>query len=100
MKKLAIFLITGLLLFTINVKAASNCSYQEQAELNSKAANVKVSYEVVEETIGTEDFYVNSFFKISITNVSEEFYVVVQNSYEKNKYNRPFCRLWWFVRRL
>jgi len=77
------FLLAFFVLFTININvhAASLCSYEEQTNLNSKAANVKVSYEVVEETVEFEDMdVISKVFDISIFNITEEFYVVVKNN--------------------
>lgn len=84
MKKILTFL-TVMFLFNINVSAASLCTYKEQTELNSKAANIKVSYEAMEETIGEDDVYINNYFKISIINVTEDFYVVVKNNINKDE---------------
>lgn len=81
MKKI-IFLPLILFLFSMNVNAASMCSYKEQTELNSKSSNIKVSYEVVEDTIAFEDWSTKTeYLKINIYNVTSEFYVKVRNSY-------------------
>jgi len=85
MKKILTFLIV-MFLFNINVSAASLCSYQEQTELNSKAANIKVSYEIVEETIEFEDGESSmKLFKIEILNVTDEFYVLIKNDVTKDE---------------
>lgn len=77
MKKLAAFLIL-LMVYTMPVNAA--CTYTEKAEANTKAANVKVNYEVVEDKQETEfGTSVNEYFKISILNITKEIYVVVTN---------------------
>ena len=69
----------------INVKAASLCNYQEQMELNQKAAAVSWSYEVVEETLeGNETTIINPFFRITILNVTEDLYVVIKNDVDNN----------------
>ena len=88
MKKILTFIIV-ILSLNIKVSAASLCNYTEQTELNSKAANIKVSYELIDDVVGTSDEgYVNYYFKISIVNVTEDFYVVVKNDYndEENTY--------------
>lgn len=83
MKKILVFL-SLFILFSVNVKAASSCTYTEQAELNSKAANIKVSYDVIDKTIHFEDGDANQrLFKIQILNVTEEFYIVVKNDITK-----------------
>ena len=79
--KLFLVFIVSLFLFNINVSAASSCSYSEQAELNSKAANIKVSYETAIEGLTYEDGESQvEYFKISILNGPEEFYIGVKNS--------------------
>jgi len=79
MKKIITFIMLMLFL-NIEVSAASLCSYQEQSVINSKAANIKTSYEAVEELVGTDEIgYYKQYFKISITNITEEFYVVMKN---------------------
>lgn len=81
MKKILTFVI-AMFLLNIRVSAASLCSYTEQAELNSKAANIKVSYEVIDDVVGSDDEgYIDYYFKVSIVNVTEDFYVVVKNDY-------------------
>lgn len=80
MKKV-IAIIFVLFLFTTNVEASSLCSYKEQTELNQKASNVKVSYEIENEVIQFEDKPANTeFFNISILNVTKELYVIVKNN--------------------
>lgn len=79
MKKIITFLMLMLFL-NIEVSAASLCTYQEQAELNSKAANVKASYEVAKIEHGNEEFaHTEYYLKINITNITEDFYVVIKN---------------------
>lgn len=79
MKKIITFFLV-MFLFTINVNAASLCSYEEQNELNSKAANIRVSYESVTEEIQFEDMpSTKDVFYITILNVTEEFYILLKN---------------------
>ena len=67
------------MMFVPNVKAAE-CSYSEQAELNRKAGNVKINYEVITEKEEFDDMTVDiEKFKITILNVTEELYVAVSN---------------------
>ena len=96
LKKILFVLIISLF-FCVNVKAESNCSNQEQAELNKIVANVKTSYEEGEATLDTEEYplpdevlsadnpssYTSTYnyFKISITNITEKIYAVVSNDY-------------------
>lgn len=85
MKKILAFL-SLMLLFNINVNAASLCDYNEQAELNSKAANVNVSYEVINSTTEFEDGTADTrVFKIQILNVTEDFYVLIKNDVTKEE---------------
>ncbi len=80
MKKIFIFL--GLSLsFISNVHAASMCDYKEQVDLKKKAANIKREYEVASEPIEAEEGETNiDIFRISILNLTEEFYAVVTNN--------------------
>lgn len=81
------------------VKAASACSYSEQAELNDIVANVKANYEVVDVyggkaldidnpdesgNIPEVEYYVKAF-NISILNITEDIYVKVTNSKDSNE---------------
>lgn len=79
MKK--ILIIFGVIFsFCMNVNAASICSYQEQNEINQKAANVRVSYEIAEEKVTfVEGEGVIEVFKINILNISDDFYVIIKN---------------------
>lgn len=73
------------------VNAASKCSYDEQAELNNAVANIKVSYEEAEGVIPEEEMLPNdsgetgsatyNYFKISVYNLTEDFYVKITNDY-------------------
>ena len=81
MKKKLLLTLATLFLFTIKVEAASICSYKEQTEINQLAANVKATYEVVQDTVQFEDM--NStmdVFNISLFNVTEKIYVVIKNN--------------------
>lgn len=81
MKKILTFL-TIMLLFTTKVSAASLCDYKEQSELNGKAANIKATYEIIEEKgEGEEGTYINYNININITNLIEDFYIIVKNDY-------------------
>lgn len=88
MKKLAAFFAMCALI-TMPVNAA--CSYTEKAEANTKAANIKINYEVVEDKqesdMGTS---INEYFKISILNVTKELYVVVSNDVTNDKVTYTF----------
>lgn len=85
MKKILSFLVV-MFLFNINVSAASLCDYTEQSELNSKAANVKVSYDIVDSKVTFEDGDADiRIFRIQILNVTEDFYVIVKNDINKEE---------------
>lgn len=89
------FLMLLLLLFSIDVNAA--CSYEQQAKLNSEAVTIKAIYEEQIAELdrtkyscadGQDDCNLSySYFKISILNVSENFYVVVRGD---NGFNKTF----------
>lgn len=83
MKKFLIF-IFSLFFFVESVSAVSLCSYEEQTKINQKAANVKVTYEVIEKVEHFDDMDVTSkLFEISILNVSKEMYVTMKNNATK-----------------
>ena len=71
MKKIVTLLLM-LILIVVPVKA-EECSYTAKADAMKKAANVKVDYEVVEDTEKYEDGSTSTdeYFKISILNVTE-----------------------------
>ena len=88
-----ILLLFSIFVFIINntqVSAASLCSYKEQTELGSKAANIKVSYEPItihlsESSGETGDDLEESdlddarILKVSILNLTDEFYLTMTN---------------------
>lgn len=86
MKKF-LFILLAVFVFVTEVNAASKCSYQEQTELNSKAANIKVMYEakedVTDNSFGDEVLTIN--FEVSVLNVTDEFYVVMTNNNNNDK---------------
>ncbi len=98
MKKslLGAILVFALIITPIDTRAASTCSYKEQAELNEIANNVKANYEIVdiydgkivemdsgEEVDPIVDYYVRGF-KISILNVTDDIYITVTNDYDSS----------------
>lgn len=85
MKKIFIALMS---FFFIVPSVLAECSYTEQVELNNKAANIKVDYEVVDNKIDTFDgSYLETYFNIMIYNVTEDFYVIAKyNNIEKTYY--------------
>lgn len=90
-----LFLLAIIFLTPNLVRAASSCTYEQQAELNDIVANVKANYEPKEilngkaEAIYEEpdengnvpwvDFY-SKGFEISILNITEDIYVRVTNN--------------------
>lgn len=88
MKKLIVLFLTFFLLNVnvINVSAASACDYSEQTDLNSKAANIKVSYEIVEDKKTFEDGDTKiKVFNIQILNLTDTFYIVVKNDISEDE---------------
>lgn len=90
MKKKGTSIILSLILLICPsiVKAASSCSYSEQAKLNDLVANVKASYEYIERLSdekgmdpdsGEEMDVWESIFKISVLNITEEIYITISN---------------------
>lgn len=85
-----LFLIV-LLLFPFNILAASLCDYNEIAELNSEASKLKVFYEEASAKRDPSTYVCMDFdgkgcdldynyFKISILNMSPNFYLTVKNN--------------------
>ncbi len=76
------------LLLPINIQAESTCNYNEQAELNNIAANVKANYESTQVYAGKAansddlseevDLY-NWALKINILNVTEDIFIKVKD---------------------
>ena len=65
----------------INVNAASICSLTEQANIRKQADNVKITSEIVEDTIidDNEEWPIE-LFQITILNLPEELYVKITNN--------------------
>lgn len=85
MKKVGTVLLLVMMIF-FNVSAKSSCSYKEQTDLNSKAANVKASYEITTITKKYEDMDINSeVLKVTILNATEDLYVKVRDDYKNEE---------------
>ncbi len=96
-------------MFVTPVDAAKTCSTSEQAEINSQVSNMRGAYQEMEEPLDPNDYVspnaednepadvgeVNpndeeilttlSYFDISITNMTDKFYLVVTNDYDDEK---------------
>lgn len=84
MRKYFTFLIMFIFCLT-NVKAASVCDLTDQAKLREKANNVKVSSEVVENTIiENSNEWPVEMFQINILNITPELYVKVTNNIDES----------------
>ena len=95
MKKFGLVFLSAICFFTFALvtNAASKCDYSELAEINQEAAGVKVSYEEsfellekgeigvadLEDGATPPDLYTR-YFKVNITNVTENLYVKIYNS--------------------
>ena len=99
MKKVKkIFVLLVVLLLAKNVNA--ECGYETQAKLNSEAATIKAIYEEVQKEMDRNSYVCGDgveecteyypVFKISILNLSKNFYVKVtsDNKYSNNFYYR------------
>ena len=96
-RKIIVVLFTFIL--SINsVQAASKCDTAKRAELNREVANIKASYEILErspnfvgvdwfdpETMTLDDLPKENYFKINITNLSENFYAEITNDKTSEK---------------
>lgn len=96
MKKVKkIFVLLVMVLLVKNVHA--ECGYETQAKLNSEAATIKAIYEEVQKEMDRNTYVCGdgvdecteyySVFKISILNLSENFYVKVTSD---NNFNKTF----------
>lgn len=86
MKKYFFILVSLFCLLNSNVKADSLCDYKQLAEINSKATNIKANFEVIKEMVHfDDDSAIKRFFKVSILNVTDEFYVVVKNNNDEKE---------------
>lgn len=82
--------IIALFLLVIPGVNASSCSYEEQAQLNSSVAHIKVIYEEKEGVVDTSLYECQeedpdcvskyNYFEISILNMTKDFYIVVTNN--------------------
>lgn len=71
------FLITCNFITIVN---AAECTYTDEAELNAIAGNVKINNEIITEKEEFVDMTVDvEKFKITLLNITEEIYVVVEN---------------------
>lgn len=85
MKKI-IFTIGLFFALVINVDAAVSCAYTDQVNLNHLVSNMKVINELDSELYKFPDMTDNrDFFKVSILNISKEFYVVITNNVNDEK---------------
>lgn len=83
-------------IFIDNISAASLCSTSEQAELRTAVSNVKVTNQEMEEELdpsmygfpdsGDETTEIDppkiNYFDISVSNITEKFYIEVTNDYD------------------
>ncbi len=63
------------------VNADETCSYQEELELREKASNIRASYEVSEEVVPEVSDYDIFVINVSLTNITDDFYVVATNDF-------------------
>lgn len=105
--------LTIILVMPKNIVKADACSYKEQAALNKEAKNIKFNYEILEQKlpdgyeyadlgiaeIGIVDsngndvtsqfnnYFIGNYIKISITNLPENFYFVIEDEQLINNNN-------------
>lgn len=82
---LSLILATMMFLPTI---AMAECTYEDQVRLSSEAANVKVSYEIVEETSDEElkeyEYPSKDYFIVTVMNVTENIRVEISDGWDNN----------------
>lgn len=96
-----ILAILGFLILFLSpgVKAASKCDTKKVSELNREVANIKITYEIVEEMYSEEDindaivlpddwngapgvYPTYKYIKVNIANLSDNFYITIGNNRE------------------
>lgn len=81
MKKILTFLLA---FFIMSTGVLADCTEKDKAELNQKAANVKVTYEIKKETIQFErGSAAIPYMVISILNANKDLHFVVKNNIDK-----------------
>lgn len=97
-KRLVVF-ITVFSVSILTAKGAITCDTATTAKLNREVANIRASYEVLErpisgdigldwfdpETMTEDDLPRENYFKVNITNISENFYVEITNDIDDEK---------------
>ncbi len=97
LKVIFAFLIS--VIFVSNVGAASVCSTSEQAELRTAAGNIRAMNQEMEEDLdpsiygfpdaGDETTEIDppkvNYFDISVSNITDKFYIEVTNDYDKER---------------
>ena len=84
MRNVVLIFIAIFFLGYTNVKATSLCDYKEQTELSGKASNIKASYEIKEEEVIFDELIAyETWFDISILNITEEFYISIINDHNE-----------------
>lgn len=94
----AMFLTVVTFMFaTTFVNAASRCDATEAANLNREVVNIKASYEEAEGVLDPDEYlrppaiegeeydYTYNYFKITIMNITENFYIEVTNDQNNQK---------------
>ena len=101
MKRLLLTLcLSSVFLFNVPVKA--NCTNEEKARLKKEASQVKMVYEEASEVyyrgplpeVGDEEYELTrDYFKLVLSNISEEMYVIIKNDQNKDEIYVPYSVL-------
>lgn len=95
MKRNLIILILFIMFSWTSVDAASVCSYEKQSAISKSSYNVKVTYEEARGMLDPDEYYVPDnedpetyvvyydYFKIKILNITEDIYIKLENSANK-----------------
>lgn len=104
MRKMKVLVLSLCLFFTCLTKADAACSLDESSKLKALGVNVTVDYDVVQKKVEMDEGFntpdgiseeelanyenIQDFFRIYISNITEELYVEVQDddTKEKHKY--------------
>lgn len=74
------------ILFLFSGKVYAECTGSEKIDLNQKAANIKVKYDIEKkEELHNDGYVINRKLIISIYNLSDEFYLIMKNKNTKEE---------------
>lgn len=86
MKKLLSLLLTFGSFLPLAVHADTTCSVSEQSELNKKASNVSIDFEIKNEVlVAGESPITRDYIDLTIFNITDDFYITINNDYNREE---------------